>query len=903
MFVMSDSIKEILVLHHSHLDVGYTHSQPIVWEMHREYLEQALDILDETVGWPELSRPKWTCEVTEPVVRWLKTASPHEIERFQLHVKSGRLAICAMRYNYTPLLSASQLTRQLVPVVELRRQLGARINTAIQHDVNGVSWPLADVLLDAGIELFVMGINRHLGNHVGMCPGIFRWRAPSGRELRVMNGNHYTMFDQIFYTWERSLESMQKGWRQYEEHLRKLGYPHDFLYLTTTASPEMWDNSPPNLAVARLICQWNEQGLEPHIRYVTPEDLNQRIQQIPAEAVPLLTGDWTDYWNFGCASTAADTARARMAKRTLSTAGIIAAGREASWPLAVRNVACRAWDQLDLYEEHTWSYWDTKANGEPCHVQNLLKSSSACEAGQLANYLLTYELEALAGNPPHNEAPDHVLVVNPTSLSRMEYVGIPAEWRKPGPRLRCQSFSPQAQLEHRLGVEQCGPVELPPFGWKCIPLASLRPIKEDERVFHKDNRTEVSMRVFNNVSFEKARSGNAIIESPRHRLTYDPLTGRILGLFDKALNWEVMPPGAEYGLLEFVRERPDALMDGRREAYYERDLEKEKYGQSCWKNWKTVRERATRTVECRVTRDAASVTLERVFEAPGTNGFRQSITLRADSPFIFVEVEIDKAEYPEPESIYFALPLNLSAGWRCHFDTAGVPVELDAEQLPGACRNWFTAENYAAIHTAKRGLTVFCPDAPMMQAGGFQFGPPLERVPRAANPLMLAWPINNYWNTNFPLVQPGRIRLRYGVATHGAFDHLVAMQQAVAFAQPLVVHPSFEGGAETGCLLKLEGEGVALLEVQPDEAGKGVLAHLINLGTEVVTARLSLPGLNRASVVNALGEMMSPVEVEGDTAIVQLTPKHVTILQGVNHRSRLTSRNFTERTNRGNRVK
>ncbi len=449
-----------------------------------------------------------------------------------------------MRYNNTPLLTASQLARQLAPVVELRRQLGVRINTAIQYDVSGVPWPLADLLLDAGVELFVMGVNRHLGNNAGTRPGIFRWRTSSGRELRVMNGNQYTMFDQIFLTWEGTLDAMRVGWGQYEGHLRKLGYPNDFLYLTTTASPEMWDNSPPNIAVASLIRQWNERGLEPRIRYVTPEDLCRRIQQIPAGTLPQLTGDWTDYWNFGCASTAANTARARMAKRPLATVGAITVGREANWPPAVREVACRAWDQLDLYQEHTWSYWDTKMNSEPCQVLDLLKAATACEASQLADYLLTHELEALADNPMRSGAPSHVLVVNSTPLTRTEYVSIPAEWRKPGPRLRCQNFSPGAQPDKRSGVEACGPIELPPFGWKRVPLASLQPIKEDERGFHKDLRADISFRAFNNVRFEKARTGHAIIESPRHQLIYDPATGRIVGLFDKALGWRSAAAGS-----------------------------------------------------------------------------------------------------------------------------------------------------------------------------------------------------------------------------------------------------------------------------------------------------------------------------------------------------------------------
>lgn len=164
---------------------------------------------------------------------------------------------------------------------------------------------------------------------------------------------------------------------------------------------------------------------------------------------------------------------------------------------------------------------------------------------------------------------------------------------------------------------------------------------------------------------------------------------------------------------------------------------------------------------------------------------------------------------------------------------------------------------------------------------------------------MLAWPANNYWNTNFPLVQPGRIRLRYGLATHGPFDPLTAAEQAAAFAQPLVVHPAFGGGAAAECLLKIEGKGVSLLEVQLDGAGPGVLVHLVNLGSEITTTRLSLPGLNKALVVNALGEKMVPVQVAGDTAIFELAPKRVTILQCTNRISQPVARAIKKNDDHG----
>jgi alpha-mannosidase len=777
-------IKELLVLHHSHLDVGYTHSQPVVWELHREYLDMALDLLKKTADWPEDSKPAWTCEVTAPVMKWLETATQEDLNDFRLLAGQGRLSIGAMPYNTTPLNTAGQYARLLAPVEELRRRLGAPIRTAMQFDVNGLPWPATDLLLDAGVDLLIMAVNPHLGAPVRPRPGVFRWRTPSGRELRVMNGQHYTMFDQLLRSWERSLDAMRQGLDEYLAHLAHIRYPHDFLFLTTTAAPEMWDNSPPNLPVARMIRAWNDAGRSPRIRYVTSEDLRERILALPADQLPLLSGDWTDYWNFGCASTAGLVARTRAASRALSLAG----ERVPTPAGALQRVMARAHDLLALFNEHTWSFWDTAGQPELSRVQNQLKAAVAVEAGELARYALVSALETMAGNPPHSEAgPDQVLLVNPSLVARTEYVAIPSAWRTAGPRLRCQRFAPVSPGP----VESCGPVELPPGEVRRVPLATLPPAPEDPRVRHENRRVAAAVRMFNTVRFEQARLGDALIESPTHRLTYDPDTGRVLSLIDKALDWPVAAPGAAFDIFDVVRERPDPLADGRREAFYERDLDREKFDLSCWKPWRALRERATRLLACRVERTAGSVTLERRYEMPGTRGLRQRLMFRADTDVIAMEIEVDKIACEDPEALYIVLPLNLPSGWRCHFDTAGLPVELDAEQLPGACRNWVTVDSFIALHARDRGVTLYCPDAPMAMAGGFHFGPPLDAVPRDAHPLLLAWPLNNYWNTNFPRSQPGPLQLTWGLHTHGSFDPALARVEAEAFARPILVHPVF----------------------------------------------------------------------------------------------------------------
>ena len=87
-------INEILVLHHSHLDVGYTHTQPVLMELQREFLDEALRLLDRTADWEDVdSQPKWTVEVTAQLEKWMKTASDADIEKFRDYAQAGRIGI------------------------------------------------------------------------------------------------------------------------------------------------------------------------------------------------------------------------------------------------------------------------------------------------------------------------------------------------------------------------------------------------------------------------------------------------------------------------------------------------------------------------------------------------------------------------------------------------------------------------------------------------------------------------------------------------------------------------------------------------------------------------------------------------------------------------------------------
>ena len=158
----------------------------------------------------------------------------------------GRIGLAALRWHVGAAIDRAGLERLVAGKRELEELTGAPIRVACQHDVNGVPWAMADVLLDAGVDLFVMAVNIAPGQCAAAAAGDVPVGGAVGRTIRVFNGHHYTMFDQLMLSWHDSVDRMAEGWAGLATRLDDIGYGLDFVYLTSTAAPVMWDNAPPN---------------------------------------------------------------------------------------------------------------------------------------------------------------------------------------------------------------------------------------------------------------------------------------------------------------------------------------------------------------------------------------------------------------------------------------------------------------------------------------------------------------------------------------------------------------------------------------------------------------------------------------------------------------------------------
>src|SRR5262249_60899506 len=145
-------------------------------------------------------------------------------------------------------------------------------------------------------------------------------------------------------------------------------------------------NGSPQPALPDFIRRFNETDPLVRLRFVTISDFFDGLRQEPEERLPLMRGDWTDWWNFGCGSTAHETAQTLEGQRHLHDAlGLDAwhPGEQEGRRPMLRDAARRS---LSLFAEHTWGA--DRSIREPLspetHTQLLLTLAYAAEGASLA---------------------------------------------------------------------------------------------------------------------------------------------------------------------------------------------------------------------------------------------------------------------------------------------------------------------------------------------------------------------------------------------------------------------------------------------------------------------------------------------------------------------------------------
>ncbi len=837
---MYTGIETIYLIHHSHTDIGYTHDQPIVWDLHRRFIETALDECERDASSDADHAFRWTVETTAMLMHWLESASDQQVARFVELARAGRIEVTSMLLNITPLFDTDQLIESLAPVRFVKEELGLPVHYAMNSDVNGQNWPLVDVLLDAGITGFSMATNIHMGGSPLAWPNVFHWRGPSGRTILAWNGWDYGFAREAGI--DAELAALRDvWWPRIDGWLRERGY--DLPVLMLQVYDAFGDNGPASPTLPTFVREWNDRGGVPRLRVALPSEWWAAVQP-HADRLPTHRGDWTDYWNFGCGSSAREVAINRRSRARLrnadAAAAIVAAlgGGKQATRRAEDGTRAGAWRALHLWDEHTWGADCSVGlpDNEDTITQWHHKASYAYTARSLS-LMLSRDAVAELARCIEREPDDILVIFNPLPFPRTvagpisEAVTRSVRGRVDDPTAARHWADRDARL--RLGADKSwiwekprrvlAPTEVPPYGYALIRKSQVN-------------------------GGGAAAADDATIDTARHRISFDRETGGITSWYSKALNRELVDNEAGWPFNGWVHEAPqvgDQRAESLRRIYWtpgERRLTLERGWQP---GWPATRRGPIQLLAHEVDYRDDGIEVTQRLQLPIGGELVQQTYIPSYTDWIECTSTWSMGLETTPEATYLAFPLAVP-GATARIDLGGQSMRLDADQLPRACRDYYTVQGWVDFSNAEFGVTVACPDAPMVQIGDFTFGANRDTVvlPRA---MLLGWVTNNYWETNFRAHQPGAVSARYRLLPHaGSFDESAAHRFGIEAAVPPLFHHLQEPAVQetrlprTGSLIRLPAAPVLSLHIWPDSAAaEAVYVRLLNASEQPTTAVLS----------------------------------------------------------------
>ncbi len=757
------NLEEIILVPHSHTDIGFTHDQPIVWELHGQFLEAAMDLCDREPGPPTGESFCWTVEVSRILGPWLDRAQPDRIAQFQRLCHAGRIEVAGMPLHLTPLADEQEIREALDWTIQLGARLGFPVRSVMHSDINGQNWPIVEAMLDAGIEGFSMAINTHMGHIPQPRPSLFMWEGHSGRRIPAYNGPPYG-FPSKLGIGDLDLGKFRDHWLpRLVQQLQDNDYPAPVILLQCIAN--FGDNGAPDGKIVDYVRRWNAEKEGPRLTIGTLSTFWDRVAPF-RDQLPVLRGDWSDAWNFGCLSRARELAIHRKTRtRIRSTRELLRRLPQAFEARShIERVLELARLNTELYSEHTWGsdYTVSLPFNEDSWVMSLHKSKLVADARSASVFA---EREVLAQAVKQLDPPDDaaLVVFNPLPFERTVTGMVPGgvSFARGG---EDDSASRHFQDRHR-DTELTWLNRAPENFWHQSPEFMLRPCDLPPNGHVVLNRDQAFFSPFDGMTETQdavVSLGHSILECDLERggLKSWQFGGR-----------ELVDQDAHWSFGGYVHERVITSAENPRAALFEMDWGSPEFEiPDGWHtNWVAERHGANRVAMHRVRSMQHGTEIQQIIEVPGAASDLQLT--------IFAPIFADWIEFrahwlcgldPHPQSQYLVFPFALDRP-RTWVDVS-IPIEPEKDQLPGVQRDYYTCQNTVEFWGPEGGVMVALPENPMVQLGGFHFG-------RSVNPLrierahLMGWVTSNYWETNFPPVQPGRVTARYRVAPYrGGYD-------------------------------------------------------------------------------------------------------------------------------------
>ncbi|HRZ17576.1 MAG TPA: glycoside hydrolase family 38 C-terminal domain-containing protein, partial [Candidatus Hydrogenedentes bacterium] len=265
--------------------------------------------------------------------------------------------------------------------------------------------------------------------------------------------------------------------------------------------------------------------------------------------------------------------------------------------------------------------------------------------------------------------------------------------------------------------------------------------------------------------------------------------------------------------------------------------------------------------------------------APGCASLTREVRLVAGLDHVELVDTLDKTNIYEKEGVHLAFPFNVPDGV-VRMDLPFAVARPEADQMAGACKNYFTVQRWVDVSNDALGVTWAVADTPLVQVGGITNDPTvsgwIERLEPSTT--LVAYVMNNYWETNYKASQDGPTTFRYALRPHTGYDPAAAQRFGVEFTQPLVAVPAAKRAKAPETRVRIAPDCVVATVLKPGDDGASDILRLFNASDTACEAVVDW-GRPRPKRV----EMSSLSETPGDPldGPVRLAPYEVVTLRAV----------------------
>ncbi len=727
--------REVDIIHHSHNDIGYSNLQDDVAKIQNDNIRSALRLIEHTKNYPEESSFKWNIESVWAIDNFLNEAGDAEEAAFFDAVRKKQIGISGHYANIlTGLCKPEELGWITERAVQLRDEFHLPVTSVMLTDIPGVNWSEVEVLADNGFRYFSCGPNYQprfpdQGERIGgtireFGDKPFYWMGENGKSkiLFWVAGKGYSMFHQIPFA---DLDEKRKDkLTDYMSELDSINYPYDIVQLRYNIKT---DNGPTDSTLCDFVKTWNEKYVSPKLAITTVDAMMEKFEARYGKQLPVLSGDFTPYWEDGAYSTAKEEGDTRILSEKiiqLQKLYQLNPSKEVD-----TNWFYRARRSVVMFHEHTWGSWNSISDPDiPFTTQQWNYKKRFCDS---ASYYVKQIENVLT---PEKKNYTKIEAWNTLSWERSGYIETEAP---PGG----DDFSVVDNLNVLIPHQKLA-------GGKICFIAREVPAR--------------SKKVFSFVPF---RSEPNVKRGFLSNCTFviDSVSGAIKSLRENEQEWA-----------------DTTVFKGIQSALYVEGLNPGTFSSS---HVKKIEQVASGPV---VRKYVITCSLD------GTNEVNYYITQFNHLNTLLLSTVIDKKAIREKESVHIAFPFALkNATTRIGIgDTFITPGH---GQLSAANKDYYSVERWIDISDASSGITISSPQCALFEIGDMtderrvNRGEKLWKKENASSPIIFAYAMNNYWNTNYKADQSGIAQFDFYCQLHDVFSHTGAGQFGVEVNQPLVV--------------------------------------------------------------------------------------------------------------------